>query len=140
MNRITGTHTFGTGRLWLGKVHLLPLSGVPRHPSRRNDHHDVVLALERRNEFLKVGANDANRVGLLAVEPHMTSNRVLHPPPRELAVMGDQHRLAVVGIDRDGIVVGGCGETGRGWPALVPSLAKHRADPDVDVVVQDEAH
>ena len=51
-----------------------------------------------------------------------------------------QHRLPVVGIDRDGIVVGGCGETGRGWPALVPSLAKHRADPDVDVVVQNEAH
>lgn len=106
------------------RVYLLPLSGVPRHPSRRNDHHDVVLALERRNEFRKVVADDGNRVGLLAVEPHMTSYRVLHSPPRELAVMGDQHRLPVVGIDRDGIVVGGCGETGRGWPALVPSLGE----------------
>jgi hypothetical protein len=54
--------------------------------------------------------------------------------------MGDQHRLAVVGIDRDSIVVGGCGQTGCGRPALMPSLPEHCADPDVDVVVQDEAH
>jgi hypothetical protein len=46
----------------------------------------------------------------------------------------------VVGIDGDGIVVGGCGKTGSGRPALMPGLAKHRADPNVDVVVQDEAH
>jgi hypothetical protein len=82
----------------------------------------------------------SNCVGLLAVEPHMASNRVLHPSAGELAVMGDQHRAAVVGIDRDGIVVGGCGETGNGRPAFVPGLPKHCADPDVDVVVQDEAH
>jgi hypothetical protein len=46
----------------------------------------------------------------------------------------------VVGIDGDGIVVGGCGQTGSGRPAFVPGLPKHCADPDVDVVVQDEAH
>jgi hypothetical protein len=54
--------------------------------------------------------------------------------------MGDQHRLAVVGIDGDGIVVGGGGEPGSGWPAFMPGLAKHPADADVDVVVEDEAH
>jgi hypothetical protein len=87
-----------------------------------------------------VGADDGHRVGLLAVEPHMTSNGVPHPPPRELPVMSDQHRPPVVGIDRHGIIVGGCGQTGSGRPALMPNLAKHRADPDVDVMVQDEAH
>jgi hypothetical protein len=70
----------------------------------------------------------------------MTSDRVLHPSPREFAVMGHQYRLPVVGIDRDSIVVGGCGKTGSGRPALMPSLPKHRADPDVDVMVKDEAH
>jgi hypothetical protein len=54
--------------------------------------------------------------------------------------MSDQHRPPVVGIDRHGIIVGGCGQTGSGRPALMPSLPKHRADPDVDVMVQDEAH
>jgi hypothetical protein len=44
------------------------------------------------------------------------------------------------GIDRHGIVVGGGGEAGSGRPALMPGLAKHRADPDIDVVVQDQAH
>jgi hypothetical protein len=99
-----------------------------------------VRTLERRDEFLEVGADDGNCVGLLAVKPHMTPNRVLHPSSGELAVMGDQHRPAVIGIDRDGIVVGGCGKTGSGRPALMPGLPKHRADPDVDIVVQDEAH
>jgi hypothetical protein len=70
----------------------------------------------------------------------MTSDRVLHSSLGELAVMGDQDRRTVVGIDRHGIVVGGCGQTGSGRPALMPSLPKHRADPDVDVMVQDEAH
>jgi hypothetical protein len=123
-----------------GRCRLFPLSGVPRHSSRRDDEHDVVGPLERRDEFIQVGADDGGRVGLLAVEPHMPSNRVLHPPPRELPVMGDQHRPTVVGIDRDGIIVGGGGQPGSGGPALVPGLPKHRADPDVDVVVQDESH
>jgi hypothetical protein len=70
----------------------------------------------------------------------MPADRVLHPPPGDLAVMGDEHRPPVVGIDRHGIVVGGCGQTSSGRPGLMPSLAKHRADPDVDVVIQDEAH
>jgi hypothetical protein len=70
----------------------------------------------------------------------MPADRVLHPPPGDLAVMGDEHRPPVVGIDRHGIVVGGCGQPGGGGPALMPGLAKHRADPDIDVVVQDQAH
>lgn len=54
--------------------------------------------------------------------------------------MGDQHRLAVVGIDRDSIVVGGCGQPGGGGPALMPGLPKHHTDPNIDIMVQDEAH
>jgi hypothetical protein len=123
-----------------GRCRLLPLSGMPGHSSRRDDEHDVVGPLERRDEFIQVGADDGHRVGLLAVEPHMASNRVLHPSPRELPVMGEQHRPTVVGIDRYGIIVSGCGQPGSGRPALMPSLAKHRADPDIDVVVQDQAH
>jgi hypothetical protein len=113
---------------------------VPRHSSRRNNQHNIVRVLERRDEFIEVRADNGNCVGLLAVEPHMPANRVPHPPPRELPVMSDQHRPPVVGIDRHGIIVGGCGQTSSGRPALMPSLAKHRADPDVNVVIQDEAH
>jgi len=94
-----------------------------------------VGVLERRDECIEVGADDGSRVGLLAVEPHMASDRVLHPSPRELPVMSDQHRTAVIGIDRDSASVGGGGKTGSGRPALMPGLPEHRADPDVDVVV-----
>jgi hypothetical protein len=99
-----------------------------------------VGVLERRHEFIEVSPDDGHRVGLLAVKAYMPSNRVLHSSPGELAVMGDQHSRMVVGVDSDGIVVGGCGQSGSGRPALMASLAEHCADPDVDVVVQDEAH
>jgi hypothetical protein len=99
-----------------------------------------VGVLEHRDERTEVGADDGHGVGLLAVQAHMPADRVLHPPPGELVVMGDEHRPPVVGIDRHGIVVGGGGEAGSGRPALMPGLAKHRADPDIDVVVQDQAH
>jgi hypothetical protein len=112
---------------------------VPRHSSRRDNQYDIVRVLERRDELLEMRADNGNCVGLLAVKAHMPANRVPHPPPGKPPVMGDQHRPPVVGIDRHGIVVGGSGQTSSGRPALMPSLAKHYANPDVDVVVQDEA-
>jgi hypothetical protein len=49
---------------------------VPGHSSGRDNDHDVVDALERRDKLIEMGADDGNRVRLLAVEPHMASNRV----------------------------------------------------------------
>jgi hypothetical protein len=95
--------------------------------------------LERCDEFVEVGSDDGHRVGLLAVE------RTCRPIEFFIRRLVNSRswviRAApVIGIDGHGIVVGGRREAGSGRRALMPSLQEHRADPDVDVVIEDEAH
>jgi hypothetical protein len=35
----------------------------------------------------------------------MTPDGVLHPPPRKFAVMRDQHRITIIGVHRDRVIV-----------------------------------
>jgi hypothetical protein len=84
------------------------VSGVSRHSSGRDNDHDVLGALERSEKLIEMGADDGQSVRLLAVQAHMTLDRVLR-------------RL---------------GQGRQCTPTLMPGLPKHPADPDVEVVVK----
>jgi hypothetical protein len=99
------------------------MSGVTCYFARRDLDHDVARLLKDRNEFVQVGSNHLRAIRLLAVKSHVTSDRVLHPPLGEGGVMRHEHRPAVVGVDRDVIVISGWGETSSRRPTLVASLS-----------------
>ena len=129
-------------------------TGVVRHPSvglvprwvigdaalTHLDHSHLML-LQILFEFGNVLPEEFDCVQLMASQEHVAAERELPATFRGLGIVGDQDRSTVVGVDGNGIVVGGTETRLDDGPAFVTSLPQKRSNSvGIDVFVEHESH
>jgi hypothetical protein len=98
------------------------------------------VRVKKAQDGVEVLLNDGDVINLSAAEVDQLTVEVVATPTCQFAVVGDQHRLFLIGVDRDSVVIGARHRGLGNCPADVTCLDEHAAHPRVDALVQDEAH